>query len=105
MHGGHHQGSQRRRHKLSALARDPKFLSEQRPGRCGSETNDDAGPDERDFGIQPGPAGADLFCVRLAVNPTLSTRLPFEVLYNIFGVNLAPVDSDLIQNGIKKLTG
>src|SRR5690348_5522625 len=102
---GHHKLRQRRRNQYSPLLADAEVFSEQGLSGGGSETNNHLRFDSSDFCLEPGSARCDLRRIRLLVNATFPSGLPFEVLHNICNIGLAAIDAGIFQGLVEQSAG
>ncbi len=83
MRGPHRHRGERRGADLAAVLRHLEVLAEERLRGGGAQAHDGARADDRELGVEPGAAGADLAGVRLLVDALLAPRLPLEVLHGV----------------------
>src|SRR5919201_1906907 len=105
MDSGRDNRHPRRLEELTTLGADPEIATEQGLG-CGRPQADDyAGPDHRQLGVEPRPAGLDLGRIGLLMEPFLAARLPLEVFDRVGHVDQGPVDAGLLEGAIQKAPG
>src|SRR5688572_26049339 len=83
---------------------DPECLSQKRLRRRRAEADDDLCLHELHLLIQPRAACTNLGVIRFLVNTAFAflAALPLEMLHRIGDVNLAPVDSRLLQGVVEQ---
>jgi DNA polymerase III subunit alpha len=90
--------------ELTALGRHAEAASEQRLGRCGTETHQDFRPDELELRLEPGQTGTDLARIGLLVQATAAARHPLEVLDDVADVRLLARNTGLLQGAVEELS-
>src|SRR3954470_23659276 len=79
--------------------------AEQRLRSGGAKTDDHLRLDQRDLGIQPRSARADLAGARLLVNAPLAARLPLEMLHDVGDINDRAIDARIGERAIEEFAG
>src|SRR5262245_47906204 len=87
------------------MLRDPKRRAEERLRRSCPQTHDRLWFDDRQFHVQPGPAGGDMVRTRLFVDAPLAARLPVEVFHDVGDVDLLTIQACRFERAIEQLTG
>src|SRR4051812_27899641 len=88
------------RQKLAALARDAKRWTKDCLTGCRSKRNNQARPNESQFGFEPRPARCHLTRIWFLMNATLAARFPFEIFPRVRDVTLFAIDSRFFERAI-----
>src|SRR5579871_5440174 len=103
MNGRSDERRERRMNEAAAQLGHTKIAAEQRLCRSRAEADEHFRPDERDLGIEPRLAGADLHRIGLPMDAALAARRPFEMLHHVGDISLAPRDAGLSQATVEQL--
>ena len=95
MHGSNNSLCHLRVEPDAPLLCNAKLLAEERLCGGGPQQNKNTGLDDLQLGRQPRQASLDLARVRLFVQPPLTLRFPFEMLYGIGDIGELPVNARL----------
>src|SRR6266496_6117065 len=98
----HNVWSERRFDELPTLPCHSKLCPQQSLRCCCSENNDYYRLYQSNLCLKPGPASGDLLCVRLFMNPALSSWFPFEVFDNICDISLRAIYACFFKCGIEQ---
>jgi len=105
VHRRHDERRQLRLHRHAAVLADPELTAEERLRGGRAEAHEHLGLQQREFGLEPRPAGGDLRSVRLLVDAPLPARLPLEVLDDVRDVGQLAVDPRLLECLVEQPAG
>src|SRR5262245_21313145 len=87
----------------AAVLQHAELRAHQGLQRRGAQTDNEVGTDGAELGFKPGPARFDFRRSRSAMDATLASGFPLEVLYNVGNVDLASSDAGLCQRAVQHL--
>jgi hypothetical protein len=105
MQSSHDRGKSGNLLQLTVALSDLEGAPKQALCRNGAEADDEFRVQCFQFGVQPWPAGTNLFDARLLMYPQFAARLPLEVFDRIGDVHLIAVYASLFEALVEQFAG
>src|SRR4029079_4120217 len=105
MNRGNGAAAKGRFHNTSTIARHARRRTENRFRGGGTETGQDRRFDQSEFRFEPWTARGNVARSRGFMEPSFSTRLPFEMFHRVCDVNDLSIDPSFLERAVEQLAG